>query len=84
MRAMGELMAESAASPANVRNVAAQRIPAKPRACIAGRQFLGPTSLNANNALERACDHRGRPVLAMAGVRAGAEWAPCPAAQPGR
>ena len=34
-----------------------------------------------NNALERASGHRGRAVLAMDRVLAGAEWAPCQAAQ---
>ena len=34
-----------------------------------------------NNALERSCGHCGRAVLAMDGVLAGAEWAPCLAAQ---
>ena len=37
--------------------------------------------LRSNNALERACGHRGRAVLAMNCVLAGAEWAPCLAAQ---
>ena len=37
-----------------------------------------------NNTLERACGHSGRAVLAMDGVLAGAEWAPCLAAQLGR
>ncbi len=37
-------------------------------------------TLRANNALERACNHRGRAVLAMDGVLAGAELAPCLAA----
>ena len=35
----------------------------------------------SNNALERSCGQRGRAVLAMDGVLAGAEWAPCLAAQ---
>ena len=34
-----------------------------------------------NNALERSCDHRGRAALAVDCVLAGAEWAPCLAAQ---
>jgi hypothetical protein len=34
-----------------------------------------------NKLLERASGHRGRAVLAMDGVLAGAEWAPCQAAQ---
>ena len=34
-----------------------------------------------NKSLERSCGHRGRAVLAMDGVLAGAEWAPCLAAQ---
>jgi hypothetical protein len=38
-------------------------------------------ALLANNALERARDQPGRTVLAMDGVLAGAEWAPCQAAQ---
>jgi hypothetical protein len=37
--------------------------------------------MKANNALERAYGHRGRAVLAMDGVLAGAEWAVCVAAQ---
>jgi hypothetical protein len=37
--------------------------------------------MTANNALERSCDRRGRTVLAMDGVLAGAERAPCQAAQ---
>jgi hypothetical protein len=41
-------------------------------------------TLTPNNTLERACVHRGRAVLAMDGVLAGAEWAPCLAAQLGR
>ena len=35
----------------------------------------------ADKALERSCCHRGRAVLAMDGVLAGAEWASCQAAQ---
>ena len=38
----------------------------------------------SNNTLERACRRCGRAVLAMDGVLAGAEWAPCLAAQLGR
>jgi hypothetical protein len=38
----------------------------------------------ANNALERSCGHRGRAVLAMDCVLAGAELAPWQAAQLGR
>ena len=34
-----------------------------------------------NNTLERSCGHRGRAVLAMDCGLAGAEWAPCLAAQ---
>jgi hypothetical protein len=34
-----------------------------------------------NNALERACRHRGRAALAMDGVLVGAELTSCPAAQ---
>ena len=34
-----------------------------------------------NNTLERTGFQRGRAVLAMDGVLAGAEWAPCLAAQ---
>ena len=37
--------------------------------------------MRSNKSLERARGHRGRAVLAMDGVRAGAEWAPCLAAQ---
>ena len=37
-----------------------------------------------NNALERTGEHRGRLVLAMDGVLAGAEWALCLAAELGR
>ena len=35
----------------------------------------------SNNALERSCCHRGRAVLAVDCALAGAEWAPCLAAQ---
>ena len=35
----------------------------------------------SNNALERACAHRGRAALAIDCVLAGAERAPCLAAQ---
>ena len=38
----------------------------------------------SNNALERACSHEGRAVLAIDGVLAGADSAPCLAAQLGR
>jgi hypothetical protein len=38
-------------------------------------------NLQANNTLERSWGHRGRALLAMDGVLAGAEWAPCLAAQ---
>jgi hypothetical protein len=38
----------------------------------------------ANNTLQRTVEYRGRPVLAMNGVLAGAEWAQCPAAELGR
>jgi hypothetical protein len=38
----------------------------------------------ANNAFERTVKHRGRTVLAMDCVLAGAEEAPCLAAQLGR
>ena len=38
-------------------------------------------SMRSNNALERTCNQGGRAVLAMDGVLAGAEWAPCQAAQ---
>jgi hypothetical protein len=37
--------------------------------------------LTANNALERSCGQGGRAVLATDGALAGAEWAPCLAAQ---
>jgi len=37
--------------------------------------------MRANKSLERTWDYRGRAVLAMNGVLAGAEWAPCLAAQ---
>jgi hypothetical protein len=37
--------------------------------------------MRPNNALERASGHRGGAVLAMESVLAGAEWAPCMAAQ---
>jgi hypothetical protein len=37
-----------------------------------------------NNTFERTGEHRGRAVLAMDGVLAGAEEAPCMAAQLGR
>jgi hypothetical protein len=39
------------------------------------------SDLPSNNTLERSCGHRGRAVLAMDGVFAGAEWAACLAAQ---
>ena len=38
----------------------------------------------ANNALQRTCDHCGRPVLAMDGVLAGTERPSCSAAELGR
>ncbi|HEY0808507.1 MAG TPA: hypothetical protein VGD49_00040 [Longimicrobiales bacterium] len=38
-------------------------------------------AVTPNNALERACGQGGRAVLAMDRVLAGAEWAPCRAAQ---
>ncbi len=34
--------------------------------------------MTANNALQRTRDHRGRPVLAIDGVLAGAEMRPVP------
>jgi hypothetical protein len=37
--------------------------------------------MTPNNALERACHNRGRAVLAVDGVLAGAGWVPCLAAQ---
>lgn len=37
-----------------------------------------------NNTLQRTSDQRGRPVLAMDGVLAGAEWTLCLAAELGR
>ena len=37
--------------------------------------------MTANNTLERACGHRGHAALAMECALAGAEWAPCLAAQ---
>jgi hypothetical protein len=37
-----------------------------------------------NNAFERTGGHRGHAALSMNCVLAGAEWAPCPAAQLGR
>jgi hypothetical protein len=37
-----------------------------------------------NNTLQRTGGHRGRPVLAMDGLLAGAEWASCLAAELGR
>ena len=40
--------------------------------------------MRSNNALERSCEQRGRAALAIDGVLAGAEWAPCLAAQLGR
>ena len=40
--------------------------------------------MTPNNTLERASCHPGRAVLAMDGVLAGAECAPCQAAQLGR
>ena len=41
-------------------------------------------ALLSNKSLERAHDYRGGAALAMDGVLAGAEWAPCLAAQLGR
>ena len=41
----------------------------------------GNERMRSNNALERTGRQRGRAVLAMNGVLAGAEWAPCLAAQ---
>jgi hypothetical protein len=40
--------------------------------------------MTPNNTLQRTGDIRGRPVLAMNGVLAGAEWASCLAAELGR
>jgi hypothetical protein len=40
--------------------------------------------MTSNNTLQRTDGHRGRPVLAMDGVLAGAEWALCRAAERGR
>lgn len=40
--------------------------------------------MTANNVLQRTADQRGRPVLAIDGVLAGAELATCPAAELGR
>jgi hypothetical protein len=40
--------------------------------------------VKSNNTLQRTRDHRGRPVLAMDSVLAGAEWASCLAAELGR
>jgi hypothetical protein len=40
--------------------------------------------LTSNNALQPTVVHWGRPVLAMNGALAGAEWSPCPAAELGR
>ncbi len=40
--------------------------------------------VQSNNALQRTGKHRGRPVLAMDCALAGAEWAPCLAAELGR
>jgi hypothetical protein len=37
--------------------------------------------VTANNALQRTRDHGGRTVLAINRVLAGAEWAPCLAAE---
>jgi hypothetical protein len=42
---------------------------------------LAASWLQANNALERTVNHRGRTLLAMDGVLADAEWALRPAAQ---
>jgi hypothetical protein len=38
----------------------------------------------SNKLLQRACDRRGRPVLAMDCGLAGAEWASCQAAEHNR
>ncbi len=35
----------------------------------------------SNKELQRNVIYRGRPVLAMDGVLAGPEWAPCPSAE---
>jgi hypothetical protein len=37
--------------------------------------------MTSNNGLERSCGNRGRAVLVINRVLAGAEWAPCLAAQ---
>jgi hypothetical protein len=37
--------------------------------------------MTANNALQLTVIHRGRPMLAMDGVLAGAEWSSRPAAE---
>jgi len=42
------------------------------------------SAMPPNNAFERTVNHRGRPVLAMDGVLARAEWRSWSAAQLGR
>ena len=42
---------------------------------------MNSSILGPNKSLERTCNKRGRAVLAMDSALAGAEWAPCLAAQ---
>ena len=42
---------------------------------------MSKEALMSNHALQRSGGHRGRPVLAIDCVLAGAEWALCPAAE---
>jgi hypothetical protein len=37
--------------------------------------------MTSNNALQRNVTQSGRPVLAIDGVLAGPQWAPCPSAE---
>jgi hypothetical protein len=51
---------------------------------VRAERRLAKVGEQPNYALQRTGDHRGRPVLAMDGVLAGAEWAQCLAAELGR
>src|SRR5687767_10826640 len=56
--------------------MASKSLPTLPRSFQRTHRGLMP-----NNALERSCDQRGRAAVATDCVLAGAEWAPCQAAQ---
>ncbi len=51
---------------------------------VAQRLTIPMTNVTSNNAFERTVMHRGRAVLALNGVLAGAEMSLCQAAQLGR